>query len=224
MIDLGNRFTTFPEWQERRGPAGDPYVSRGCHAIVRCPKPWVPTFENGGHECLVVRVFEPLLDAVAPTSFDARADRHIGQRNIAVVPAQSPSSVDLTLDLGPAPQPARTEIEVTRDVPASMPWLGLYVGPGGTPLRPSPAPAAAGLLPPSPSGSRRVSVGPLGAEAKGALLRERESFDLGCDPLQIGLHASADLQPGDAHVLRVRQRTAGVLVGGYTVVLVKPQA
>ena len=34
-------------------------TSGRAHTIVKCPTTWVPTFVNGGHECLVVRCFEP---------------------------------------------------------------------------------------------------------------------------------------------------------------------
>jgi hypothetical protein len=219
MVDLGDRFTTFSEWREARGPAGDRYLTRGCHAIVKCPSAWVPTWENGGHECLVVRVFEPFMDAVATTSFDARKDRHIAQRNIAVVPAQSPASIELMLDIAPSEAPGRAEVELSVDPPATMPWLNLYVGQGKNALKPASTAVSAGLLPPTVAGSRRLTN--LGSEAMASMLSGREQFDLGCDPLQIGFHAWADLNDGEAHVLRVRQRTAGVLVGGYTVVLVK---
>jgi hypothetical protein len=51
---------------------------------------------------------------------------------------------------------------------------------------------------------------------------EHDRFHRGCDPLQIAVHASvAELQKGQAHVLRVRQRVEGDVVGGYTVVLIK---
>src|SRR5260370_11174177 len=28
----------------------------GSHKLVKCPKAWIPVLENGGHECLVVRI------------------------------------------------------------------------------------------------------------------------------------------------------------------------
>lgn len=221
MVDLGDRFTSFPEWRETRGPAGDSYLTRGSHAIVKCPTAWVPTWENNGHECLVVRVFEPLMDGTARTSFDARRDRHIGQRNIAVVPAQSPAAIDLALDVARAAAPSAAEVEVSVEEPESMPWLKLYLGPGGKPLRKGGTPIAAGILPPSVSGARRMDISRLGLKAMETLLRRRERFLLGCERVQISFHAAADLDTDQAHVVRVRQRTEGVLVGGYTVVLVK---
>jgi hypothetical protein len=52
------------------------------------------------------------------------------------------------------------------------------------------------------------------------LLRQRERFRRGCDPLRIPFYAAAqDITDGEAQVLRVRQRIEGVVVGGYTVVL-----
>jgi hypothetical protein len=38
-------------------------------------KPGSPAFENDGHECLVVRAFEPILDPTPLDQFSAAADR-----------------------------------------------------------------------------------------------------------------------------------------------------
>jgi hypothetical protein len=221
MVDLGDRFTSFSEWREVEGPAGDRYLSRGSHAIVRCPTTWVPTWENGGHECLVVRVFEPFMDGIQITNYDARTDRHIGQRNIAVVQANSPAELDLMLDVGPTDVPGRAEIEVSTDDPSAMPWLQLYAGPAKQVPKLAGGSLTAGLLPPTMAGARKIDVGKLPIDQRAGLLSKAEKFQLGCDRVQIGLHAAADLDTGEAHVIRVRQRVEGTLVGGYTVVLVK---
>jgi hypothetical protein len=221
MIDLGDRFTSFPEWREATGPAGDKYLTRGCHAIVKCPATWTPTWENGGHECLVVRVFEQFMDPVELTNYNARIDRHIGQRNIAVAQAKSPAELDLTLDVGPTTTPGRAEIEVSIEPPGSMPWLQLYAGPNGAAPRPAATPLLAGLLPPTMPGARRIALSGLGADQRKSFLSDSERFYLGCDPVQIGFHAAADLEQGEVHVARIRQHVEGTLVGGYTVVLVK---
>jgi hypothetical protein len=223
MVDLGDRFTNFGEWREAIGPAGDRYLTRGCHAIVRCPDTWVPTFENAGHECLVVRVFEPFMDAIKLTDYDAKRNRKIGQRNISVVQAQSPAEIDLLLDVPPGAAPGTVEVDVTVDQPASMPWLQLYVG-AGKPMPTSATSAVvAGLLPPTLAGARTIDLSALAADQRQQFLTERERFHLGCDPARIGLHASTEgLRAGQAHVVRVRQRQAGEIIGGYTVVLVGP--
>jgi hypothetical protein len=62
------------------GPRNSPL----CHQLVKCPKPWIPVMENGGHECLVVKVWG-FGDGVASTEWNAWQDRHVAQRNVAVV-------------------------------------------------------------------------------------------------------------------------------------------
>ncbi len=58
-----------------------------CHHLVKCPVAWVPTVVNDGHECVVVRV-SAMGDTADPAHlWDGWADRHIGQRNLAVLPA-----------------------------------------------------------------------------------------------------------------------------------------
>jgi hypothetical protein len=53
--------------------------------VVRCRTPWVPSYLNGGHECVFVQsdnfVLDPLLQPFAPW-----ADRHVGQKNLTVLP------------------------------------------------------------------------------------------------------------------------------------------
>ncbi len=44
-------------------------------------------FLNGGHECLLVRAWDYTSDALGNPPWDASLNRHIGQRNIHVVPA-----------------------------------------------------------------------------------------------------------------------------------------
>ena len=56
----------------------------GSHLLVKCPKAWVPVMVNGGHECLVVRV-SGIGDPVGNNAWAPWLNRHVGQRNIAVV-------------------------------------------------------------------------------------------------------------------------------------------
>jgi hypothetical protein len=224
MVDLGDRFTNFGEWREATGPAGDRYLTRGCHAMVRCPVTWVPSFENGGHECLVVRVFEPFLDAIDLTDYDARRNRKIGQRNISVVEARSPAEIDMMVDVPAGSAPGTVEVDVSIDQPASMQWLQLYVGAGKPMPTTATSPVVAGVLPPSLAGGRTIDLSALNADQRKPFLSQRERFHLGCDPAGIGVHASTDgLEAGQAHIVRVRQLRDNEVVGGYTVVLIKPR-
>lgn len=52
------------------------------HAVVKCPEAWTPTYVNGGHECLLVRVWDNPSDLPGEPKFDASINRHVSQRNI----------------------------------------------------------------------------------------------------------------------------------------------
>lgn len=219
-VDLGNRFARSADWTEARS-AGLPYVTLGSHAIVRCPTTWIPEFVNNGHECLVVRVTEPMLDAVAPEQFSAAADRHVAQRNIAVVTSSSPAHLDLTLDLGFMPQTGTAEIEVIQGDANGMDWLKLYTNSRATHFTAPALQAVWGVLPAQPRVSRQLPIAQLDLDQRTHLLRPRETIQRGCDPLGVRFHAGiADMKLGEAQVLRITQRMNGVPVGGYTVVLV----
>jgi hypothetical protein len=58
----------------------------GSHKLVKCPRAWVPVVENGGHECLVVRV-SGIGDPLGANEWHPWQNRHVAQRNISVVPA-----------------------------------------------------------------------------------------------------------------------------------------
>jgi hypothetical protein len=62
--------------------------SPGSHRLVKCPQPWVPVMQNGGHECLVVRV-SGFGDPVGNNEWAPWLNRHVGQRNVSVVTAGS---------------------------------------------------------------------------------------------------------------------------------------
>lgn len=218
-VDLGDRFTLFPDWREVKSAYGT-WLSRGCHAIVRCPETWIPTYLNNGHECLVVRAFEPMMDSIPVDQFSAATDRHIGQRNIAVVHAASPAHIDLGLDLGYAPGVGQADVDVEVDDPATMPWLSLLTW-KRSPAFHMPAAVTAGLLPVTVVGARVPDVSHLAEECREELLRSHERFPRGCDSLRIGLHVSSpNVQRNQAQVVRVRQRFNGELIGGYSVVLI----
>ena len=218
-VDLGNRFSHLDEWKEARS-CGIPYVTKGAHAIVRCPVTWVPEFVNNGHECLVVRVSEPMLDALDPDEFSAAANRHVAQRNIAVVLSGSPAHIDLALDLGFQVQAGSAEVEVEPVDANSMEWLKLHAGSRTAHFNAPAQPLVAGLMPATLRGSRPLDVSSLPIDQRGHLLRSHETVKRGCEPLTMQLHASiGHMDKGEAQVIRVRQRIDNRVVGGYTVVL-----
>ncbi len=222
-VDLDSRFSLHPSWTEVNTPYGR-WLSRGSHAIVHCPSTWEPAFVNGGHECLIVRVSDPILDPVPLEQFGGGSDRHVAQRNIAVVQAASPATLNVSLDLGWHPEPGVADVRVELAAPRSMEWLRIYTQRRDPGFIPPASSVTAGLLPPSPKGAARQALHlKPGANPRG-LLSPRERFHLGCDRLEIALHASCkQLRRNEAQVVRVFERLDGHLVGGYSVVLIGRQ-
>lgn len=189
------------------------------HAVAKCPTAWVPTFINGGHECLVVRVWDETSDGLGTPPWDAALNRHVAQRNIHVVPAPGGRALagaplllpaptqPLTLKVGPLyGEPA--QVTVTRAAPHEMPWLQLRTGTRGVfPAQATPT----GVV--SLSAPTSIGGGPGGAAVA-------TTQEITGDDEQIQL-TSSDRHPvpGEAHVYRVTASQQGQVFGGYTVVL-----
>jgi hypothetical protein len=194
------------------------------HAVVKCPVGWVPTFVNGGHECLVVRVWEETSDGLGTPPWDAALNRHVAQRNIHVVAAGQQAhaqlaaggaggalgdllAAPLTLKVGPLyGEPAQVAVE--RVAPHAMPWLQLRTGgrgqfpaqavPTGQPLLGAPRPVGGG------------------AGFGGRAPQQQVDHD---DQQVTFATGDAAPAPGQAHVYRVTASQRGQVFGGYTVVL-----
>jgi len=54
---------------------------------VLCLNPWIPSFVNGGHECVLAEAFHPSDPLPAAPDFNVPTDRHVAQRNLNVVMA-----------------------------------------------------------------------------------------------------------------------------------------
>ena len=194
--------------------------------MVKCPTSWVPTYLNGGHECLMVRAFEPLTDPLTANSWNAADDRHLGQRNISVVNASSPAVLDLNLRLGCAEAPGDAEIEVKEVSPDDVAWLAVLAGDKQHGYRRAThAQEVAGVLYPTlvrPDGHKATLAGtPPTAVEK--LLQKRVSFHRGCDELEMLFHMVVDgLNHKECRIFRIAQHTGGRLVGGYTVIARRP--
>src|SRR5207237_5688946 len=64
-----------------------PRSSLLCHKLVKCPKAWVPA--GGGDECIFARA-SAIGDTISSSHpWEAWADRHVAQRNVYVVSAQT---------------------------------------------------------------------------------------------------------------------------------------
>ncbi len=73
-LDPSRNFPTpvYFDLPDRRDP--------NCHQLLRVPDIWTPVVENGGHECLLAQV--GCFTDIAGASWDANANRHVGQRNV----------------------------------------------------------------------------------------------------------------------------------------------
>jgi len=193
------------------------------HAVVKCPTSWVPTFVNGGHECLLVRIWDETSDGLGTPAWDASLNRHVAQRNIHVVEAGAgmhamahlaggplllPTPMaPLTLKVGPLyGEPA--QVQVARVAPHEMPWLQLRTGARGQ--FPTQAVATGDALLSAPT-----TIG--GGPSTGGAATQH---DVVGDDQQIAF-TTGDAAPaaGEAHVYRVTASQQGQVFGGYTVVL-----
>jgi hypothetical protein len=194
------------------------------HAVVKCPAAWVPTFVNGGHECLLVRVWDETSDGLGTPPWDASLNRHIGQRNIHVVAAGAglhamgrqlgeplvlPTPMaPLSMKVGPLyGEPA--QVSVARAAPYEMPWLQLRTGGRGQFPAQAPVTGAVLLSPPTTIGGGPAVGG--NAAAQHQVVGDDQQVTLNVGDAAPG--------PGEAHVYRVTATQQGQLFGGYTVVL-----
>jgi hypothetical protein len=132
--------------------------------------------------------------------WDASQNRHLGQRNIHVVPAGQSMSGQLQLTVGPLfGQPA--QIAVARAQPTTMPWLQLHSMTRGA----FPAPAA--------------PTGAVGVGSPGGLL-DQPTVTVASEGQAIAFGSSdTPPPPGSAHVYRVTASQNGQVFGGYSVVV-----
>jgi hypothetical protein len=201
---------TWVDLGQRGGP--------GSHKLVKCPFSWIATYENGGHECLVVRISQPVTDPLSGPPWDASQNRHIGQRNIHVMTAaEAAARPTIGVNVGPLfGQPA--QIAVARADTGTMPWLHLVtnsrtVVPGtGTPN------GDVGISPPIPSGAGLPNLGGIPNPRGVGLIGD--SHGVNGDGMQVGF-ITTDGNPGNgnAHVYRVSGSQNGQTFVGYTVVI-----
>jgi len=190
------------------------------HVIVKCPEAWVPTFVNGGHECLRVRVWDNPSDLPGQPPFDASWNRHVAQRNIHVnasgmttggalglKPAGLALSQPILIKVG-ALYGAPATVAVERIAPNAVPWLQLRTGTRG--VFPAMAPPTG-----TPTLSRPTTTGG-GFPTSGAAA----SHTVHGDDKHVAFSTTDQApSPGEAHVYRVSASQQGVVFGGYTIVL-----
>jgi hypothetical protein len=196
--------------------------SGSSHRVVKCPVAWVPTFVNGGHECLLVRLWDNPSDLPGQPTFDASWNRHVSQRNIHVnAPAHAAGDMRVLRAAGGLPglqQPivikvgplfgAPATVTVQRIAPTAVPWLQLHTGQRGVfPAMATPT-GVPTLSPPTGTAGGFPTTG-------GAATQHVYGDD------QHVAFTTTDTAParGEAHAYRVTAAQGGTVFGGYTVVL-----
>ena len=94
---------------------------------------WVPDFVNEGHECLVVQVYDPVIDnLVAP--FNPVLDPHVAHRNVNVIQVAAGGSLELHFYASNISRlPGKAEIAVERVTGEALQLLARTLGHGVVP-------------------------------------------------------------------------------------------
>ena len=210
------------------------YVTLPGYDVTNVSLPWSPTAGQAGHRCLLARVSSVLTgDAVAnPAVFDVPGDRHVAQRNIAVVAMAEAQETGFHflvtnplgdraaffLRAGP-PRLSRRLQELARGSLCGLAQFGRE--PVGVEL-------TANVQ--APAERVRFDL-PLGTEPwQGRLAREGGRLDSGREIViapdeavhcSLAFSAPREARPGDVHLVEVAQNDAdGRAVGGLWVALV----
>ena len=192
---------------------------RGSHQVVKCPVGWRAQFLNGGHECLVVRVYDKCSDPLSDPRWDASANRHVGQRNIHVMSAaEAAAKPTIGVNVGPL-FTAPAQVAVTRADAATMPWLHLVTMSRTTTLGTGAPSGDVGITAPVPAAAPLPNLGALSDPRATGLIGDGGGV-VG-DAQKVGF-VSTDNNPGpgNSHVYRVTGTQNGQTLGGYTVVVV----
>ncbi|KAK6352721.1 hypothetical protein TWF696_004724 [Orbilia brochopaga] len=195
-----------------------PISQPGSHAPVKCPESWRPTFVNGGHECLVVRVSQPVTDPLGTPPWDASQNRKVGQRNIHVMTAsEAAAKPTLGINVGPLfGQPG--QVKVDRASTGTMPWLHLVTMDRDKVLDDADADGDVGITPPAQANAGLPNLGAIGNARAAGIIGDAQG--VAGDDMKVGFVAT-DSNPGQgkAHIYRISSTQNGQNVGGYTVVV-----
>ena len=192
------------------------------HSIVKCPTTWVPPYVNNGHECLLVRLFEPLTDPLTPTPWDANNDRHIGQRNIAVVNASSPAQLELPIRLGCGTPPGKAELLIQEVKVNEFNWFAVLESNREHGYhQASNISRAVGFTFPTlvrPDTNKGTLQG-IDLQFALRFLNQKLTFERGCDEQEILFYLYIDgIKSKESVIYRIMQMIGGKLTGGYTVI------
>jgi len=221
-------------------------IPSGYTVKVPCPEPWIPVVVNGGHECLIAEAYSPLFDRLT-APMDPVEDRHVGQKNeqlLVLAPGQkfrvglravNAASLGqlVAVEAYPSPLgllPATLTARLAGREGERLRRLGLRAPARILPIDVRLSDQTLTFDPPSTLFARRLLTASIAA-AKGAAAG-------GCDcaapqvartaafapwearTVEVVGAAPPDARPGDTFAFRIQQRAGGLVIGGYTVVIV----
>ncbi|KGM13160.1 hypothetical protein [Cellulomonas bogoriensis] len=202
-----------------------PHLPPLSSASVACPEPWVRESVGGGHPCLLVKASSVPMDP-APASWNVRQHRHVGQRNLTVVPAGT-SSLSLTL----------TTTAVLQDRPIRLAVTGVAGGRAEDVLRPAPTALRAARAALDEAEGRDVVALRRRVETLTRLERtapQVKELDLrdaarvkGLDPTKDGqqqVHVDLELPDVEELLVHVWQLEGEEPTGGYSVLVTRQDA
>lgn len=219
-----------------------PRSSQHCHKLVKCPKPWVPVMENGGHECLIVRLWG-FGDDIGPNEWQPWENRHVGQRNVSVVSnlgqmesivskiALTALTVQTRFEVAQIGAEAKDAVQIvapnlTLDTSIATHVLAHMDNRNTITVVPTP-PQMPRIMPhtltaqtPETAQAPAASVTPHNLTVRNADLMTLVGHSVLFDRTMLrGLTAAPPPAPGQAHVVRISQYEGQQIVGGYTMVI-----
>lgn len=174
---------------------------------VLCLSAWLPSWVNGGHECVLAEAFHPSDPLPATPDFNVTADRHTAQRNLNVIAASNGAFQMYFVARNPRRTRAKVLLETrtgsTRELAKAFPGLAkTWPKPDGKGKL-----AAVGLI-----DGRCV-------DAEEIRRAHKDSVSLELDGGGTRGYTVAGLVEGGAAVVHVVQSIEGVEMGGLTVLV-----
>jgi len=150
-------------------------------------------------------------------------DRHTGQRNIAVVQAQSPAHLELKIKTGCTARQGNTQISIERVPVSDAFWLSILKGKKDHGYKQaSIQKTVMGIMPPTDVSKQNISFQGVSPEAVKPLLHQSLEYERACNEKETFLYMHIEnLKPGECEVFRIIQRSNGKISGGYTVIAKK---
>ena len=177
------------------------------HKLVKRPSSWIATYLNSGHECLVVRISQSVMDPLSNPPWEAARNRHIGQRNIHVMTdAEAAAKPTIGIEVGPT-FGQQAQVAVERASTDTMPWLHLVTNSRTNILANAKITGDVGITAPVVVGTQLPNLGQGDPRGSGMI---GDSYTVNGDGMKVDFVATdGDPGQGHAHVYRISTAQIG---------------